>query len=180
MKIVKIIVIVIVVIVAIPLIAALFVNGEYSVERETIVKKPKQVVFDYVKHIKNQNNYSVWNMKDPNAKMDYKGDDGTVGFVSSWQSENKEVGWGEQEIKKITEGSRVDMELRFTKPMTMTDNAYMVTEAVDSTQTKVKWGFFGKSPYPMNLMCLLMDMDKMVGPDLEKGLDNMKTIVEKQ
>ena len=180
MKILKRIFIALVILIAVPLITALFVKGDYTLERETIIKKPKQLVFDYVKHIKNQNNFSVWNMKDPNCKMDCKGTDGTIGFISSWDSENKEVGTGEQEIKQIAEGSRIDMELRFTKPMTMTDNAYMITEAIDSTQTKVKWGFFGKSPYPMNLMCLFMDMDKMVGPDLQKGLDNLKAILEKQ
>ena len=92
----------------------------------------------------------------------------------------REVGKGEQEIKSITDGARIDMELRFKKPMEMTDNAYMITEAVDSTHTKVKWGFFGKTAYPMNIMGLFMDMDKMLGPDLQKGLDNMKGILEKQ
>ena len=180
MKIVKRILIALAIIIAVPLIAALFINGDYKLEREVIIKKPKQVVFDYVKLIKNQNNFSVWNMKDPNSKMNYTGTDGTVGFISSWESQMKEVGTGEQEILKIEEGSRIDVELRFTKPMTMKDNAYMVTEAIDSTQTKVKWGFYGKSPYPMNIMCLFMDMDKMIGPDLQKGLDNLKGILEKQ
>lgn len=180
MKIAKRILIALAIIVAIPLIAALFINGDYKLEREVIIKKPKQVVFDYVKLIKNQNNFSVWNMKDPNSKMNYTGTDGTVGFISSWESQMREVGTGEQEILKIEEGSRIDVELRFTKPMTMKDNAYMVTEAIDSTQTKVKWGFFGTSPYPMNFTCLFMDMDKMIGPDLQKGLDNLKVILEKQ
>ena len=180
MKILKRVLIVIVILIAIPLIAALFIKGDYSLEKEVAIAKPKQVVFDYIKNIKNQNNFSVWNMKDPNAKMNYTGTDGTVGFISSWDSENREVGTGEQEIKNIVEGSKIEMELRFTKPMKMQDNAYMITEAIDSTQTKVKWGFFGKTPYPMNLMCLFMDMDKMVGPDLQKGLDNLKDILEKQ
>ena len=180
MKILKWILIVIAIIIAIPLIAALFVKGEYAVERETTIAKPKQQVFEYVKSIKNQNNYSVWNMKDPNSKMEYTGTDGTVGFISAWDSEMKEVGKGEQEITKITEGERVDMELRFTKPMESTDYAYMTTEAIDSTQTKVKWGFNGKMPYPMNFMCLFMNMDEMLGPDLQTGLNNMKGILEKQ
>jgi hypothetical protein len=180
MKILKRILIVIVIIIAIPLLIALFVKSEYAVERETIIKKPKQQVFDYVKMIKNQNNYSVWNMKDPNSKMNYTGTDGTVGFISPWESDMREVGKGEQEIKQITAGARVDMELRFKKPMEMTDNAYMITEAIDSTQTKVKWGFFGKTKYPLNIMGLFMDMDKLLGPDLQKGLDNLKGILEKQ
>ena len=180
MKILKRILIAIAGIVALLLIVALFVKSEYAVERETTVNKPKQVVFDYLKMIKNQNNYSVWNMKDPNSKMNFTGTDGTVGFISSWESEMREVGKGEQEIKKITEGSRIDMQLRFKKPMEMTDNAYMSTEAIDSTHTKVKWGFNGKTAYPFNIMGLFMDMDKMLGPDLQKGLDNMKAIVEKK
>ena len=183
MKIVKIILIalaILIAIVAIPLIAALFVNGEYAVEREVVIQKPKQEVFDYIKFLKNQNNYSVWNMKDPNSKMEYVGTDGTVGFIASWDSENKEVGKGEQEIKKITEGERIDSELRFKISFESTDNAFMTTEAIDSTQTKVKWGFNGKMPYPMNAMKLFMDMDKMLGPDLEAGLNNLKAVLEKK
>ena len=180
MKILKRILIVVVIIIAVPLIAALFIKGDYAVVRETTISKPKQEVFSYIKEIKNQNNYSVWNMKDPKSKMEYTGTDGTVGFISSWDSEMKEVGKGEQEIKKIAEGERIDMELRFKKPFEATDYAYMTTEAIDSTHTKVSWGFTGKMPYPMNFMCLFMNMDKMLGPDLQSGLDNLKGILEKQ
>ena len=147
--------------------------------REITINKPKQAVFEYVKLIKNQNDYSVWNKKDPNSKMEYAGTDGTVGFISSWDSQMKEVGKGEQEIKKITEGKRIDMELRFKKPFEATDYAYLTTEMTDSTHTKVTWGFNGKMPYPMNFMCLFMNMDKMLGPDLQTGLDNLKGILEK-
>jgi hypothetical protein len=34
-------------------------------------------------------------MMDPNAKMEYKGTDGTVGFISAWDSKIKYVGKGE-------------------------------------------------------------------------------------
>ena len=180
MKILKKILIGLVGIVALLLIVALFVKKEYSVEREVVIGKPTADVFAYVKFIKNQNNYSVWNMKDPNSKMEYTGTDGTVGFISSWDSEMEDVGKGEQEIKGITEGSRIDMELRFKKPFEATDYAYMSTEAAGENQTKVKWGFNGKMPYPMNLMLLCMNMDNMLGKDLETGLLNLKNILEKQ
>lgn len=180
MKIIKWILIAVVVIVAIPLVGALFVNGEYAVEREITIAKPKAVVFDYVKYLKNQDNFSVWAQMDPNMKKTYTGTDGTVGFVSAWESQADSVGKGEQEIKKITEGERLDFELRFKEPFESTDFAYMTTEAIDSTQTKVKWGFNGKMPYPMNFMSLFMNMDEMLGPQLGKGLDNLKGVLEKQ
>ena len=159
---------------------ALFVKKDYAVEREITINKPKQEVFDYIKMLKNQRQYSVWQQRDPNVKINYNGTDGTVGFISSWQSENKQVGTGEQEITKIVEGDRIDSKLRFKVPFEAEDDAYMTTEAVSPTQTKVKWGFKGAFPYPMNLMQLMMNMDKEVGGDLGTGLSNLKNVLEKQ
>ena len=161
------------------LIIALFVKKDYAVVREVTINKPKQVVFEYVKYLKNQDNYSVWARMDPNMKKEYRGTDGTVGFVSSWDSNVKDVGTGEQEITKITDGERLDMELRFMKPFKSTDYAYFITSNISDNQTNVKWGFMGKMPYPMNLMLICMNMDKMLGKDLQAGLDNLKTALEK-
>jgi hypothetical protein len=164
---------------AIALITALFVKKEYAVEREVTINKPKQEVFEYIKYLKNQDSYSVWANMDPQMKKEYKGTDGTVGFVSAWDSEKSDVGKGEQEIKKITEGERIDFELRFKKPFESTEPAYMITESVGDNQTKVKWGFSGEMKYPMNLMLLFMNMEEMVGKDLATGLQNLKTNLEK-
>lgn len=180
MKILKRILIVILILIAIPLIVALFVKKDYAVEKEITINKPKQVVFDYVKFLKNQDKYSVWAMKDPAMKKDYKGTDGTVGFISSWESQNKEVGTGEQEIINIREGERIDLKLRFKVPFEAQDDAYMITESAGENQTKVKWGFKGAFSYPMNLMNLVMDMDKAVGKDLSEGLSNLKKNLEQQ
>jgi len=180
MKILKRILIAIGIIIAIPLIIALFTKKEYAVERQITINKPKQEVFDYLKLLKNQDNYSKWAMMDPNMKKEFRGTDGTVGFVSAWDSQDKNVGKGEQEIKKITEGERLDFELRFLEPFEATDNAFMTTTAVNENQTNVVWGFNGKMAYPMNFMLLLMDMETMLGGDLQTGLDNLKVVLEKQ
>ena len=168
------------ILIAIPLIVALFVKSNYDVQREILIDQPNQVVFDYVKYLKNQDHYSKWNQMDPDMKKSYKGTDGTVGFVSRWESNNEDVGTGEQEIKKITEGERIDFELRFIKPFEATEPAFMTTEKVGENQTKVVWGFSGHFAYPMNLMLLFMDMEEMIGNDLETGLNNLKQILEKE
>ncbi|HEY4628905.1 MAG TPA: SRPBCC family protein [Flavobacterium sp.] len=167
------------ILIAIPLIVALFVKKVYAVEREITINKPKQEVFDYVKLLKNQDHYSKWATMDPKMKKSYRGTDGTVGFVSTWESKVDSVGVGEQEIKKIVEGERIDFELRFIKPFEATEPAFMTTEAVSENQTKVKWGFSGHMNYPMNLMMLFMDFEKMIGDDLQTGLNNLKTVLEK-
>jgi uncharacterized protein YndB with AHSA1/START domain len=168
------------IIIVIPLVVALFVKKDFAVEREVTINKPCNEVFEYIKLLKNQDHYSVWVMKDPNMKKEYKGIDGTVGFISSWDSQNKEVGKGEQEIVKITEGERIDSKLRFKVPFEAENDAYMATEKISNEQTKVKWGFKGAFPYPMNLMSLFVSMDKRVGPDLNTGLINLKNVLEKQ
>ena len=74
----------------------------------------------------------------------------------------------------------MDLGLHFIKPMEGRANAYMVTEAVNANQTKVKWGMNGKMAYPMNFMLVVASMDKMLGGELQEGLDNLKVLLEKQ
>ncbi len=180
MKILKWIGIVLAAIIAIPLIVALFIEKDYGVEREIVIQKSQIEVFDYIKYLKNQNEYSKWAQMDPQMKKIYKGTDATVGFVSRWESTDNEVGVGEQEIIKITEGQRIDYEIRFFVPFESTEKAYLTTEAVTDNQTKVKWGFNGHIDYPMNLMSVLFNFEATIGNDLETGLKNLKTKLEKE
>jgi len=166
-------------IVILTLLVALFVKKEYAVEREVSINKPVAEVFDYVLLLKNQDNYSVWANMDTSMIKEFRGTDGQVGFVSAWDSQNKDVGKGEQEITGIKPGERIDYELRFLKPFESTDHTYMATSAINDSTTQVKWGFDGKMPYPMNLMLLFMNMDQMLGKDLGQGLLNLKSELEK-
>ncbi len=175
MKIVKSIFLVVISIIVLLLIVALFVKKEYAVEREITINKPSQEVFNYVKYLKNQDNYSKWVMMDPAMKKDFSGTDGTEGFVYAWDS--SEAGKGEQEIKKITDGKQIDIEIRFEKPFAGIADVHMITEEAASNQTKIKWGMNGKSKYPMNIMNLFMD--NMLGKDLNKSLTTLKSILEK-
>lgn len=179
MGIIKKILVILILIVALVLVAAYFMPKKYAVEREVTINKPADSIFNYVKYLKNQNEFSVWANIDPKMKTTYTGTDGTVGSKSAWESDVKEVGVGEQEITSITPGKRIEFALRFKKPMDDTAVGFMSTETVSGNQTKVKWGINGVIPYPMNIMLPMMKMDQMIGNDLQKGLDNLKTKMEK-
>lgn len=180
MKLLKKVLVALAILIIIPLVIALFVTNDYAAQRSIVISRPNSEVFNYIKYLKNQNNYSKWASMDPKMKKTYRGTDGTIGFVSAWESQNDEVGTGEQEIKKITEGERVDYELRFIKPFEATEPAYMSTTPVSASQTKVTWGFSGHMKYPMNFMMLFMDIEKMIGDDLQIGLNNLKHVLESQ
>ncbi len=161
------------------LIVAFFVKNDYSVDREIVINQPKDSVFSYIKYLKNQDNFSKWASMDKQMKKEYKGTDGTVGFSSAWDSDNKDVGKGEQIIKSINEGENVEYTLHFIKPFEGFADAYLSTDSISATSTKVKWGFESKMKYPMNLLLLFMNMEDMIGKDLEVGLGNLKKILEK-
>ena len=165
-------------IIAALLVAGLFVPKGMKATREIVINKSNAEVFNYIKQLKNQDNYSKWGSMDPNMKKEYKGTDATVGFVSAWKG-NKKVGAGEQEITGIEEGKKLSTELRFIKPFKSVAQSSMTTEAVNENSTKVSWGFEGSMNYPMNAMKLFMNMEKAIGNDFAIGLSNLKTVMEK-
>lgn len=150
---------------------------DFKVEREVTINKPKSFVFSELKQVKKHNNWSPWAKKDPNIKTEFKGEDGTVGFISAW-SGNSDVGEGEQEIKNIVDGEKIEMELRFKKPMEDTSSAYLITEAIGDNQTKVKWGMVDTMKFPENVFCMVMNMQAMLAKDFDQGLASLKSQLE--
>lgn len=165
-------------IIALFFIVAFIAPKDYVVVRSVEINQPKEVVFEYIKLLKNQDEFATWMQKDPNTQKTYRGVDGTEGFVSRWESDHEDVGVGEQEILKIAEGERIDYELRFEAPWEAVSPAWLSTVSTSAQTTKVEWGFEGAMPIPMNIMLLFMDMDETLGKDLQKGLNNLKEILE--
>jgi uncharacterized protein YndB with AHSA1/START domain len=163
-------------IIALLLIIALFTKKGYNTNSEIIINAPRQRVFDYLKQIKNQDNYNKWVMMDPNMKREFKGTDGTVGFIYAWNG-NKQAGEGEQEIKAITEGKNIDMEIRFVRPIAGIAHAKMTTESLSDNQTKVTWTTAAPMKYPLNIM--LSMIVKMLEKDMATSLTTLKNILEK-
>lgn len=159
------------------LVLALIAPKTYDVFRTVDIDKPKHQVFEYLRFLKNQDEWSPWARKDPNMVKKFTGTDGEVGCVSYWKG-NKDVGEGEQEITKIIPAKRVDAELRFLKPWKSTSDCYLFVDDAASDKTKVTWGFSGKNKFPMSVMMLFMSMDKMVGKDFEEGLTSLKKRLE--
>lgn len=167
------------ILIAIPFVVALFVPKDYSAESEIVIDRPNPVVFDYLKYLKNHESFSKWGKPDAHIIKQYFGTDGTVGFVSSWESTDKQVGKGQQEIRKIAIGKRIDLELRILKPYPSVAKVYLTTDPVARNQTIVVWGFSSRMHYPMNLL-LLFNIKKMIQKDLSQGLENLKAELEKE
>lgn len=160
------------------LLLAAVTRKDYTLERSIVVNKNLEDTYHFISSIETQDSWSKWANLDPEMKKQYIGTDRTVGFISKWDSNHKNVGSGEQEIKKLVPNERMETEMRFLKPFKSVANGYFTTVPVDENHTKVSWGFKARMPYPFNLMMVLMNMEKMLGNDFEEGLANMKKKIE--
>ncbi len=176
MKIILTILFVLAGIIALLLIIALFIRKTYHINREITINAPRQKIFEYLKHLKNQVHFNKWVMVDPDMKMEFKGIDGTVGFIFLWNG-NKKAGEGEQEILTIDEGKKIETEIRFVRPFASIAYANLETESVTDNQTKVSWINAGAMIYPMNIM--VSGIDKMLAKDMDTSLSTLKNILEK-
>lgn len=164
-------------IIALLLIIALFMKREHYVRREIIINAPRQKVFDYLKLLKNQEKFNKWAKADPDRNWEFKGTDGTVGFIIAWNG-NKNVGEGEKEITNIIEGKRIETQIRFVRPMATIANVIMETESLSDNQTKVYLSNAGTLKYPMNIMIPMAE--KMFPKDMDTSLSTLKNILENQ
>jgi hypothetical protein len=163
-------------IIALLLMLGLFMRKEHYVNRDIIINAPRQKVFDYLRLLKNQDEFNKHAMAGADRKREFKGTDGTVGYIYSW-SGDKDAGVGEKEIKNIVEGKRIETEIRFVKPIAATASIVMETKSISDNQTKVYWSNAGTLKYPINIMIPMME--KSVAKGMDASLLTLKEILEK-
>ena len=149
----------------------------FDLNRSIEIQAPVAKVYNYLKYIKNQDDWSPWKKKDPDMEQEFEGTDGEIGFISRWKG-NKEVGEGEQELKYLSENESVLSELRFFKPWKSQSDAYLHLKALNEDTTRVIWGFSGLNKFPFNIFMLFFSMEKSVGKDFNEGLSSLKQILE--
>ncbi len=135
------------------------------------------MIFPYVNSMQQTEHWSPWLHRDPETKLTYSGPESGVGNILNWSSDDPQVGTGSQEIVASVENQSVQTALDFG-PMGTASAAFVLQP--DGDQTQVTWGF--KSELGMNPMSRWMGvmMDRWLGPDYERGLMNLKVLVEGQ
>jgi hypothetical protein len=69
------------------------------------------------------------------------------------------------------------MKLEFKRPMAdVADTGYNLSN--DGKTTAITWYMAGKFSIVGKAMCLVMDMDTMIGSEFEKGLASLKALAE--
>lgn len=161
------------------LVIAFFIPAKYTISVTETINQPKTVVYDYVKILKNQEQYNVWVMEDKNLKPEYIGTDGTVGAVEKWNSKIENVGEGQQTIAAMSP-DRIDFDLKFIRPMEGKAKSAYIFKSISDNQTELTADFYGENgPYPFNLLSHIMG-GYIIKKAQTDNLANIKTILEKK
>ncbi len=150
--------------------------SEFSVTRSATIAAPPEAVFVHVNDLHKWEEWSPWAKVDPNAKTYYEGPDAGEGAVFGWSGNNK-IGEGKMTITGSRPGELVQFRLEFFRPMKGTNIAEFTFQP-DGNRTMVTWAMVGKMGFMGKLFGLFMDCEKMCGGQFEKGLADMKSIVE--
>ena len=155
-------------------------SDTYTVERTTVVDAPPRRVFAEVADFHRWQAWSPWEGIDPDMKRSYTGAGAGTGAVYEW-SGNRRAGAGRMRITRADEPSLVHVDLRFTKPFKSRNDMTMtfVPEGPTGSQTRVTWTLVGPRTFTTKVMGIFTSMDRMVGPDFEKGLQQLKDVAER-
>lgn len=150
--------------------------SDFHITRSAVIAAPPAAVFEQVNDFHKWEAWSPWAKLDPNAKAEFEGPAAGKGATFKW-SGNSEVGEGTMTVTESRPAELVRINLEFVKPMPGTSTAEF-TFKPQGDQTAVTWSMFGQNNFITRAICLVMNQDKMVGGYFEKGLANLKAVVE--
>ena len=150
--------------------------ANFNIMRSVDINAPSDKIFPLVNDFHNWDSWSPWAKIDPNMKITYSGPDSGVGAGYAWTG-NDEVGEGNMTIRSNHPPKQIVIDLEFIRPFAA-KNVNGFDFKAEGEKTKVTWSMAGKNNFMAKAFCMVMDVDKMVGGDFEKGLAQMKTVAE--
>lgn len=152
-------------------------DPNYVISREVKINAPAEKIWPYLNNSKLAEKWAPWLEIDPSAKMNYSGPPEGVGSKASWES-GGQLGTGSATISESVPHQKVGTQLEYVKPYEMKQySEYLL--ASNGSETTVTWRVTGQNNFMGRLVCVFMNMDKMVGGMFEKGLANLKNVAEK-
>ncbi len=165
------------VVIAILVIVAYVLPKSYNVEKSVYIKSDKMVIYDLVSYLEKWDLWEVWNKQmDSTLTYTLTGKDGEAGVVRSWTG--KKLGQGDLGITGLKPGQEVDYSLAFQNGKMKSTGKFLIEPEGDSC--KVTWTNTGDLGYNPIGRYMGLFMSKMLGPDFEKGLSNLKKIAEER
>lgn len=152
----------------------LVLPAKFKVERSVQIAAPADKVYPLIAAPRQWQRWSIWNQRDPKMQVEYDGPESGTGARWSWRSQSE--GSGEMEFTEAVPGQRLAYRLNFPE-FGMQSRGLLRLEP-QGNGVRVSWSNEGEmSANPMNRWFGFF-MDRLVGPDFEAGLTNLKRLAE--
>jgi hypothetical protein len=148
----------------------------FRVQRAITINAPSEKLVGILSDLRRGAEWSPYEKKDLAMKKIFSGPASGPGAKLEWDG-NKDVGAGTLTVAQVTP-SKVTLNLDMTRPMTAS-NKVEYSLAAQGKATNMTWALHGPMPLISKVMCVFMDLDKMVGGDLERGLKDLKALAER-
>ena len=171
-----------IILIALPALVVIFIvivalqPADYKVVRSTAIAAPPAEIFSHINDLHKFQSWSPWAKVDPNCQYMYEGPPTGAGSAFSWTG-NAAVGAGKMSIIESRANQLVRARLDFYKPFAGVGEAEYALSP-NNGNTTVTWTMTGKKNFITKAFGLFVSMDKMLGPQFEKGLATLKSISE--
>jgi uncharacterized protein YndB with AHSA1/START domain len=144
--------------------------SDFTVIRARTIAAPADRVRALITDFHHWRQWSPWEDVDPQLHRAYSGPDEGVGAHYAWNG-NRKAGAGSMEITRVDDQG-VGIDLVFLKPFRAENKIdFVLTPGGDGT--RVTWRMTGTRNRLMRLLGPLINMDKLVGKDFERGLERL-------
>ena len=151
--------------------------SHFRVARMATMSAPAPAVFTEVNDFHKWEAWNPWGKLDPAMKKTYEGAPAGAGAIYAWTG-NNQVGAGRMTITESRPSDLIRIKMEFLKPFAATSTAEFSFRP-DGDRTAVTWSMSGTNNLVAKALHLFMNMDRMIGGQFEKGLAEMKSIVER-
>jgi uncharacterized protein YndB with AHSA1/START domain len=166
-----------VVILAVILGLAMTKPDTFTVERKVVIKAPPEKIVPLISDFHNWASWSPWEHLDPKMQRTFSGAASGKGAVYAWKG-NSDVGEGRMEVTDVAVPNKVAIKLDFIAPFA-SSNVTDFTLTPEGDSTTVTWHMQGPMQMTTRIISVFTSMEKMIAPDFEKGLAQMKAVAEK-
>ena len=150
--------------------------AQFHVARTARIAAKPPAVFAQVNDFHQWDAWNPWAKLDPAMKQSYAGAPAGVGAVYTWAG-NSQVGEGRMTVTESRPSELIRIKMEFLKPFASTSTAEF-TFRPEGDHTVVTWSMEGRNNFMAKAIHLVMNMDRMIGGQFEKGLAQMKAVAE--
>ncbi|HEY1096028.1 MAG TPA: SRPBCC family protein [Alphaproteobacteria bacterium] len=149
---------------------------QFRVTRTLKMAATPDTIFPHINNFRMWQSWSPWVEMDPNAVMHFEGPETGKGAKTTWKG-NNQIGEGSLTILESVPSSLIRYRLDFIKPMAgISYSEFKFLPQGD--QTMVSWTMYGQNTWMGKIIGLFMNCEKMIGTQFDKGLNNLKRVVE--